>query len=145
MKNGFIYRYISWFILVVGIGCSPIHRFNRLVECHPYLLDSLKSDTIIVDSGKSLDTFFVSQTEFDTFYFDRGIRIDRIRDTFKIYYRERNCTTFIQKTEIKPSKIIEREIRKEIIKQNEKDIIRWVLYVLGGLLFIGLIRYLFRN
>ena len=145
MKNyGNATKFISCIVIFTVYSCSPIYRFNRLVKCHPYLLDRIESDTVIVDSGKSIDTFFISKTEFDTFYFDRGVRIDRFRDTFRIYYRERNCTTFIEKTEIRPTtKIVERQIRQEIESDRNKEMVRLSLYVILGLFLIGAIRYIF--
>lgn len=143
MKNGNFIRYIVGFVLLSISSCSPLHRFNRLVKCHPYLLDRLKSDTVLVDSGKSVDTFFVAETEFDTFYFDRGVRIERFRDTFRIYYRERNCTTYIEKTEIKPTQIIERQIRQEVKKEQNSKFLKTSIILVLVLLIIGAFRKLF--
>ena len=103
-----------WVVLVFMLSCNPIHRFNRLVERYPYLLDTQKYKQVVVDTGGILDTIFVSQTQFDTIYIEGGrIRIERFRDTFRIQYRERNCTTTIHKTEIRPSEIVQREVHKE--------------------------------
>ena len=124
-------------------SCSPIYRFNRLVKRHPYLIDRLKSDTIVINSGKSIDTFLVFKTEFDTFYVNSGIRVERSRDTFRFIYRERNCTTYIQRTEIRPTTVIEREIRKEIKQERNRELVIMSLYVLLALLIIGLLRKLF--
>lgn len=143
MKNGNFIRYIVGFVLLSISSCSPLHRFNRLVKCHPYLLDRLKSDTVLVDSGKSVDTFFIAETEFDTFYFDRGVRIERFRDTFRIYYRERNCTTYIEKTEIKPTQIIERQIRQEVKKEQNSKFLKTSIILVLVLLIIGAFRKLF--
>ena len=65
MKNyGNTTKFISCIVVLTVYSCSPIYRFNRLVKCHPYLLDRIESDTVIVDSGKSIDTFFIFKTEF---------------------------------------------------------------------------------
>jgi len=144
MPNGNFIKYTMVTAILLVSSCTPIHRFNRLVKCHPYLLDRLESDTIIVDSGKSTDTFFVAKTEIDTFYIDGGVRIERFRDTFRVYYRERNCTTYISKTEIKPTQIIEREIRKEIKKEQNISIIKLSLVLLVILFIIGLFRKLLK-
>jgi len=136
-------KYIIWIAILFFGSCSPVHRFNRLVKRHPYLIDRLKSDTIIINSGKSIDTFLVLKTEFDTFYVNSGIRVERSRDTFRFVYRERNCTTYIQKTEVKPTTIIEREIRKEIKQERNRELIILSLYVLLALLIVGLLRKLF--
>ena len=146
MNYGTFYKYITWIAILCISSCSPVHRFNRLLECHPYLFYRVKSDTIIVDSGKSVDTVFIATSETDTFYINSGVRIERSRDTFRFYFRERNCTTYIQKTEIKPTtKVIERTIRKEISEERNKELFRLSLYVVLALLVTGLIRYLFKK
>jgi hypothetical protein len=93
-------------------SCTPIYRFNRLVSKHPYLLDKQIFDTIYIRNGERLDTSFIWQEGKDTVYIN-GIRLQRFRDTFRIYYTERNCTTNFHKTEIKPSKATEKIIREE--------------------------------
>lgn len=103
---------ILWIFICYSSSCTPIYRFNRLVSKHPYLLDKQVYDTIHIRNGERLDTSFVWQEGRDTIFIN-GIRIERLRDTFKIYYRERNCTTNIHKTEIKPSKATEKIIREE--------------------------------
>ena len=146
MHNGNPIKYILAITILLVSSCTPLHRFNRLLKCHPYLFDSVKSDTIVVDSGKSIDTVFVSKTETDTFYINGGVRIERSRDTFRFYYKERNCTTYIQKTEIKPTtKVIERTIRKEISEERNKELFRLSLYVVLALLVTGFVRYLFKK
>ena len=132
-----------WTAVLFFCSCSPIHRFNRLVERHPYLIDRLKSDTVIINSGKSIDTFFVFETETDTFYINSGIRIERSRDTFRFVYRERNCTTYIERTEIRPTKVIEREIRKEIKRDRNREVAIMSLYVFLALIAVGLLRKIF--
>ena len=128
-----IYKHIIWIAVLFFSSCSPVHRFNRLVKRHPYLIDRIKSDTIIINSGKSIDTFYINS----------GIRIERSRDTFRFIYRERNCTTYIEKTEIRPTTVIEREIRKEIKKDRNRELAIVSLYVFLVLLAIGLLRKLF--
>ena len=132
-----------WTAVLFFCSCSPVHRFNRLVERHPYLIDRLKSDTIVINSGKSIDTFFVFETETDTFYINSGIRIERSRDTFRFVYRERNCTTYIERTEIRPTKVIEREIRKEIKRDRNREVAIMSLYVFLALIAVGLLRKIF--
>jgi hypothetical protein len=114
-NNGRINNLLAlWIVMVFSVSCNPIHRFNRLVERYPYLLDTQKYEQIVVDTGGVLDTIFISQTEFDTIYLEGGrVRIERFRDTFRIQYRERNCTTTINKTEIRPSEKTERTVLKE--------------------------------
>jgi len=103
---------ILWIFICFISACTPIYRFNRLVSKHPYLLDKQVFDTIHIRNGERLDTSFIWQEGKDTIFIN-GIRLQRFRDTFRIYYKERNCTTNIHKTEIKPSKATEKITREE--------------------------------
>lgn len=144
-KNNYGKFYLIPIMVLLGllVSCNPIHRFNRLVECYPYLLDSVKHSEVIVDSGKVVDTAFVIQTQVDTFVVN-GVRIERIRDTFRIIYRERNCTTTVNKTEVRPTKVIEREIRKEIQKEQKRKGIMYALYLALAIIFVSLLIKLFK-
>jgi predicted nucleic acid-binding Zn ribbon protein len=144
-KNNYGKFYLIPIMVLLGllVSCNPIHRFNRLVECYPYLLDSVKHSEVIVDSGKVVDTAFIVQTQVDTFVVN-GVRIERIRDTFRIIYRERNCTTTVNKTEVRPTKVIEREIRKEIQKEQKRKGIMYALYLALAIIFVSLLIKLFK-
>lgn len=144
-KNKYGKFYLLPILVLVGLltSCDPVYRFNRLVERNPYLLDSIKNTEVVVDSGKIVDTAFVIQTQVDTFVID-GVRIERIRDTFRIIYRERNCTTTVNKTEVRPTKVIEREIRKEIQKEQKRKGIMYALYIALGIIFVSLLIKLFK-
>jgi len=144
-KNNYGKFYLIPIMVLLGllVSCNPIHRFNRLVECYPYLLDSVKHSEVIVDSGKVVDTAFVIQTQVDTFVVN-GIRVERIRDTFRIIYRERNCTTTVNKTEVRPTKVIEREIRQEIQKEQKRKGIMYALYLALAIIFVSLLIKLFK-
>ena len=142
---GKYFKHFIWIAIIGVIACSPVYRFNRLVKRHPYLIDRLKSDTVIINSGKSIDTFFILETETDTFYINSGIRIERSRDTFRFIYRERNCTTYIERTEIRPTTVIEREIRKEIKRDRNRELAIMSLYVFLALIAVGLLRKIFKK
>ena len=144
-KNNYGKFYLIPFMVLLGLltSCDPIHRFNRLVERYPHLLDSVKHSEVIVDRGKVVDTAFVVQTKMDTFVIN-GIRVERIRDTFRIIYRERNCTTTVNKTEVRPTKVIEREIRKEIQKEQKRKGIMYALYLALAIVFVSLLIKLFK-
>ena len=144
-KNNYGKFYILPLVVLLGIisSCDPVHRFNRLLEQYPYLIDSIENSEVVVDSGKVVDTAFITQIEVDTFYIN-GIRIERIRDTFRVVYRERNCTTQINKTEIKPTKVVEREIRKEIQKEQKRNGLMYLLYGLIGVIILSLLIKLFK-
>lgn len=112
-KNFNIWRLlIVWVCIHPIVSCTPISRFNRLVSKHPYLLDKQVFDTIHIRDGKRLDTSFIWNEGKDTVIIN-GIRIERFRDTFRLYYRERNCTTHIHETKIQPSKATQKIIREE--------------------------------
>lgn len=140
---GNLYKYFVLCALLCVGGCTPLHRFTRLVERYPYLLESVKSDTVLIRDGQKLDTFFTFKSEIDSFYINSGIRIERYRDTLRVFYRERNCTTYIQKTEIRPTTLTEKTIRKEIEKESNKGLIQLSLYIFLLLLVVGLLRMLF--
>lgn len=118
LKNHDTTKFSIWRIIILYFfvhllnACTPIYRFNRLVSKHPYLLDKQVFDTIYIRNGERLDTSFIWQEGKDTIFIN-GIRLQRFRDTFRIYYKERNCTTNIHKTEIKPSKATEKITREE--------------------------------
>jgi hypothetical protein len=97
-------------ILLLLNACDPISRYNRLVNNYPYLVNRQVFDTIHIRDGKTLDTTFIWDKSRDTIVID-GVKLARFRDTFRIYYRERNCTTNLHTTEIRPSK--ETQIYKE--------------------------------
>ena len=103
---------IVWLCIHPIVSCTPISRFNRLVSKHPYLLDKQVFDTIHIRDGKRLDTSFIWNEGKDTVIIN-GIRIERFRDTFRLYYRERNCTTYIHETNIQPSKATQKIIREK--------------------------------
>ena len=112
-KNFNIWRLlIIWVCIHPIVSCTPISRFNRLVSKHSYLLDKQVFDTIHIRDGKRLDTSFIWNEGKDTVIIN-GIRIERFRDTFRLYYRERNCTTHIHETKIQPSKATQKIIREE--------------------------------
>ena len=104
--------FIVWIFIFTFVSCTPISRFNRLVSKHPYLLNKQVFDTIHIRDGKRLDTSFIWNEGKDTVIIN-GIRIERFRDTFRLYYRERNCTTHIHETKIQPSKATQKIIREE--------------------------------
>lgn len=103
--------------IILCTSCSPAARFHRLVTKYPYLLDSSRQDKIVVRNSVSVDTQIVWQNKIDTLVF-RETTIERRNDTFRIYYRERPCTTFIQRTEVRPSKVIERYFNEKDEKQQ---------------------------
>lgn len=139
MKNEI--RNLLGIIIFAFVGCTPVERFNRLVEKHPYLIEKFKKDTVYISKGKVHDTVLVIKETNDTFYFGEN-RIERFNDTLRFYFRERNCTTYVNKTIYKPSTYVKEESEKK-----QKGAIHKVIenYVLLGLLSLSLLILLFRK
>ena len=132
----------SWIIaIIVSIiffsSCSPSDRFLRLVQKYPYLLESVSVDSVRVRDTISQDTQVVWKNKVDTLILSQ-VKIERRNDTFRIITRERPCTTYVNRTEIRPSKIIEREILKKGQKrpfyQVAKDYALYLLLLLSLLI-----------
>jgi len=131
-----------WIIaIIVSIiffsSCSPTDRFLRLVEKHPYLLESISVDSVRIRDTIYQDTQVVWKNKVDTLILSQ-VKIERRNDTFRIITRERPCTTYVNKTEIRPSKIVEREILKKGQKrpfyQVAKDYVLYLLLLLSLLI-----------
>ena len=123
---------ISVYIITIT-SCSPHSRFYRLVTKYPHLLDSSRQDKVIIRNSVVVDTQVVWKNQTDTLIF-RETKIERRNDTFRFYFRERPCTTFIEKTQIVPSKIIERHYQEKVIKKQAWDFFKsnfhWLLIIL---------------
>jgi len=125
----------SWIIaIIVSIvffsSCSPSHRFLRLVQKYPYLLESVSVDSVRVRDTISQDTQVVWKNKVDTLILSQ-VKIERRNDTFRIITRERPCTTYVNRTEIRPSKIVEREILKKGQKRPFYQVVKdYALYLL---------------
>jgi len=92
-------------------GCGCINR--RMLQVH-------KIDTVLIDPGKMVDSFFIFQKSRDTFKTDR-FTIYRDSNHFRYYFRERNCTTYLSKTIIQPERI--REIQAKERKRPIYEIL----------------------
>jgi len=125
----------SWiFAIIISIiflsSCSPSHRFLRLVQKYPYLLESVSVDSVRVRDTISQDTQVVWKNKVDTLILSQ-VKIERRNDTFRIITRERPCTTYVNRTEIRPSKIVEREILKKGQKRPFYQVVKdYALYLL---------------
>jgi len=133
MKNA-KYRIIFVGLLLLTIsGCSVQSRFDRLVTRHPYLLESQKIDTIIIEKGSTNDTVFNITKKTDSFFFENTKIIKRDSKIY-VYSKVPPCTTNISKTIIQPS--------KEYIKWKEKkesSSINNLLYVLSGVFVVWIL------
>ena len=125
----------NWIIsIIVSIiffsSCSPTDRFLRLVKKHPYLLESVSVDSVRIRDTISQDTQVVWKNKVDTLILSQ-VKIERRNDTFRIITRERPCTTYVNRTEIRPSKIVEREILKKGQKRPLYQVVKdYALYLL---------------
>ncbi len=133
MKYGSIKIYIIIAISICLSACSPQHRFARLVKNHPYLLDTTKLREVQIQTIDKIDTQFFFTKERDTIHF-RDYRFERFRDTIRFLSKERNCTTFVYSTQIKPSKTIERYIREKQNKGLKGEIYERLMWLLLGLI-----------
>lgn len=131
------YGYAKIFTIIAlsicAASCSPQHRFHRLVKNHPYLLDTTKFREIQIQTIDKIDTQFFFTKERDTIHF-RDYRFERFRDTIRFLSKERNCTTFVYSTQIKPSKTIERYINEKQNKGVKGEIYERLMWLLLGLI-----------
>ena len=126
MKYGYAKICIIITLSIYAVSCSPQHRFHRLVKNHPYLLDTTKLREVQIQTIDRIDTQFFFKKERDTIEF-RTFRIERFRDTLRFYSAQQNCTTFVNTTQIKPSKIIEKYISEKGLKGEIYEKIMWLL------------------
>lgn len=140
MKNEFKYFIIIVTILIHS-SCSPVDRFVRLTTKYPFLLESIQHDTVVIRPSVLKDTQIIWKNQIDTLIFSET-KIERRNDTFRFYFRERPCTTYINKTEIKPSKYVEKVIEKG---QKRSFLEVTQNYILLVLLLLSLLVILFRK
>lgn len=126
--------------MVSLFSCTPAQRFARLIEKHPYLIETTKKDTVSIRIYPPQDTIIVFKKDYDTIIFDNH-RIERFRDTFRFYYKQSNCTTYVNKTIYQPSKYVTKEIekrQKRSFRELSRDIFTFV--ILGLSLLVVLFR-----
>lgn len=120
--------------IIASLGCNPTNRFYRLVTKHPYLLDSFRQTKVIVRNSVLVDTQIIWSKEIDTLIF-RESKIERRNDTFRFYFRERPCTTFIENTQIVPSKTIEKHFENKG-KREQSNWLKTNIYLLIIMLLV---------
>ena len=140
MKNAIKYFTLIAIVLIHN-GCSPVDRFIRLTTKYPFLLENIQHDTVIIRTPVSKDTQIVWKKQIDTLIFSETT-IERRNDTFKFYFRERPCTTYVNKTEIRPSKYVEKVIQERQKRAFFETIEDYILLVL---LLLSLLVILFRK
>lgn len=95
-----MYGHLKNSILYVFVCCGFFNcgRFNgRIVEVH-------KIDTVLVNPGRVVDSVFVFKKVRDTLRTDH-LTIYRDSDHYRYYFRERSCTTHINRTVIQPERV----------------------------------------
>ena len=137
-----MYGKFTFIIAIFGTicwSCSPQQRFVKLVSKHPYLLDPYTETEISYREGSLVDTILVLQDKNDTIYFSQNF-IERRNDTFRIYFKERNCTTQINKTEIRPSKTIEKYFSDKEKSENAWRFFKvnfyWIAFLFTCVVFL---------
>ena len=102
MPYGFIKISVLYCFVCYGLfGCGNFCR--RVVEVH-------KIDTVLVTPGRVVDSVFVFKKIRDTVRSDR-FTVYRDSDHYRYYFRERNCTTHINRTIFQPERV--RTLTKE--------------------------------
>ena len=129
----------SIFIIFFLFSCSPVKRFNRLIEKHPELIRTdtiVKKDTIRIRVPKVeyKDTFVTNP--IDTIEIEKErlkIKILRYYDTLQV---SGECDT------ITVTKIVERKIPVKYYKENKfnwNKLIFWL--IIGLVLYIAIRNY----
>jgi hypothetical protein len=131
MKYGYRTLHIVIATLLFASSCNPQSRFLRLVENHPYLLDSFTSRNVQIKTIKEIDTQFVWKKERDTIRFN-DYRLERFRDTLRFFTQSRNCTTHINTTEVRPSKTIEKYIERKSEEGLKGQVYQGLAFILIG-------------
>ena len=139
MKYGYTTINFVIALILFTTSCSPQYRFVRLVKNHPYLIDSIRNDSVRIKEIKKIDTQFVWKKERDTIVFN-DYRLERFRDTIRFFTRERACTTYIHTTELRPSKIVEKYISEKTEEGLKGKIYQGLIYLLIGA-FVTLILF----
>ena len=128
-------------LLFILSACSPARRISKIIRKHPEVLDSFSKTEIVVRSQQVHDTLLFFQkdtiiTEYATIY--------RTADTIRLITRERPCTTYVNKTEIRPTQIQERKV-VQFLKDKKAKLIGAVYQGIIGLLLLALIFVILRK
>lgn len=116
-------------------SCSPYNRLRCLLESHPNLIDCFSVHKVQVEKIERTDTQIIWSKERDTIIF-RDVRLERFRDTIRFFQKERNCTTFISKTELRPTKYIyEKEPQKKGFFGSLLSL-GWILVIILGFIVV---------
>lgn len=122
---------LTCLLLFISAGCGNL---SRIVEIH-------KTDTIKIASGLVRDTTFIFQKSSDTIRTEYST-IYRTGDTLRLHYIERPCTTYISKTEIRPTSHTKETRRERPFYQKLNILDKMILIlVLGGIFVIILSRF----
>lgn len=83
------------FVCCGFINCGRFGR--RVMEVH-------KTDTVLVNPGRVIDSIFVFKKTRDTLRTEH-LTIYRDSDVYRYYFRERSCTTRINRTVFQPERV----------------------------------------
>lgn len=144
---------IIWVLIGICIACSPIKRYNRLINKYPLLEDTMTTIRVVHDTittittDKQADTSFTVQNKKDTVFWVIN------HDSIIIKYRRYFDTVMIQ-AECPPDTIIEiRKVpyitktiraKKPTKKENNFPWIWITVIVVSGGIVYGTIRRLLR-
>ena len=115
--------------------CSPVYRFEHLLQNHPYLANLYAKDSVVVQTHEDLDTLFYFSSQKDTIVFN-DTKLYRTADTIRLVRTFKPCTTYLSKTIQIPQKTIERERWKV----QETRYTSWIIGLLCLILLIVLLR-----
>lgn len=119
-------------ILFVSTGCR---NFGRIVEVY-------KTDTIKIASGLVRDTTFIFEKSSDTIRTEYST-IYRTGDTLRLHYIERPCTTYVSKTEIRPTTHTKETRQERPFYQRLNFLDKMILIIiLAGIVLILLHRFI---
>ena len=122
-------------------ACSPVRRIHKIIEKHPEVLDSFSKTEVVVRSQQVHDTLLFFQNDtIKTEY----VTILRTADTIRLITRERPCTTYVNKTEIRPTQIQERKVVR-FLKDKKAKLIGAIYQGIIGLLLLALIFVILRK
>ena len=134
MKNENIRNPILLLVVLLFIA-SGCRNFGRIVEVY-------KTDTIKIKDGLVRDTTFIFQKSSDTIRTEYST-IYRTGDTLRLHYIERPCTTYISKTEIRPTTHTKETRQERPFYQRLNFLDKLILIIiLAGIVLILLQRFL---
>ena len=133
-------RKSSIILILLIASCSPQKRLTRLQQCYPYLFDTTTTiDTLEIIIPK-VDTFVSTWQVNDTIIYHDSLKQWTIkeyyfRDTVRIFYKSRPCTTIVQ-----------RQVEKIVNTPDQKKSYNWenILLIVLGIFALAFLIKLFK-